>query len=105
MEGILKQIEALNDAQFTALLEEIEQLRQKRVDLIIAEAQRKLLQLGDASELSFAQGKSKRKTKLPKPAKYRNPNNPAEDWSGFGRKPDWFKAHLASGGHEDDLLI
>ena len=31
------------------------------------------------------------------PAKYRNPANPDETWSGRGRKPDWFHEAMASG--------
>ncbi|UJF24570.1 H-NS histone family protein [Suttonella sp. R2A3] len=40
-----------------------------------------------------------------KPAKYRHPNNPTITWSGYGRKPDWFKAHLKDGGKAKELLI
>ncbi|NPD14287.1 H-NS histone family protein [Xinfangfangia sp. D13-10-4-6] len=38
-------------------------------------------------------------------AKYANPANPAETWSGRGRKPRWFAAALAGGKSESDLLI
>lgn len=38
-------------------------------------------------------------------AKYANPANPADTWSGRGRKPRWFVEALASGKSPDDLLI
>lgn len=32
------------------------------------------------------------------PFKYRNPDDPAQGWSGRGRKPGWVVAWLANGG-------
>ena len=43
------------------------------------------------SELSGPATK-KGKTKSKSPAKFRNPENPDQTWSGRGRKPDWFKS-------------
>ena len=37
--------------------------------------------------------------------KYANPKNPAETWTGKGRKPGWFVAALAAGRTEDQLRI
>jgi DNA-binding protein H-NS len=38
-------------------------------------------------------------------AKYRNPENPAETWSGRGRKPQWIHAALTKGLDISDLEI
>lgn len=38
-------------------------------------------------------------------AKYANPANAADTWSGRGRKPRWYVEALASGKTESDLLI
>ena len=38
-------------------------------------------------------------------AKYRNPNNPEETWSGRGRKPHWVHAALTAGMDISDLEI
>ena len=38
-------------------------------------------------------------------AKYANPANPAETWTGRGRKPKWVEAALASGKTLEDLTI
>ncbi len=45
------------------------------------------------------------KTKTVSPPKYRHPENPAQTWSGRGRKPAWFVAALENGMTPDDLLI
>lgn len=38
-------------------------------------------------------------------ARFANPNNPSETWSGRGRSPSWVKAHLDAGGSKEDLAI
>lgn len=38
-------------------------------------------------------------------AKYRNPANAAETWTGRGRKPRWFDAALKAGKKPEDLAI
>ena len=37
--------------------------------------------------------------------KYRNPNNPAEKWSGRGKQPHWVQAQLKAGKKLDHFLI
>ena len=37
--------------------------------------------------------------------KYRNPGNPAETWSGRGRKPRWVEEQVGAGRSLSDLLI
>jgi DNA-binding protein H-NS len=39
------------------------------------------------------------------PPKYRNPDNPAETWTGRGRQPKWIAAKLADGVALNMLLI
>jgi DNA-binding protein H-NS len=39
------------------------------------------------------------------PPKYRNPADPAQTWSGRGKRPNWFHAALKAGKKEKDLLI
>ncbi len=38
-------------------------------------------------------------------AKYMNPDNPAETWSGRGRKPKWLAAKLDKGKKQSDFAI
>ncbi|MGR2681498.1 H-NS histone family protein [Chromobacterium haemolyticum] len=39
------------------------------------------------------------------PARYRNPANYAETWTGLGRKPVWVQTYLDNGGKLDDIRI
>ena len=39
------------------------------------------------------------------PAKYANPGNPSETWSGRGRQPAWFKAAISAGKKPQSLEI
>jgi DNA-binding protein H-NS len=48
------------------------------------------------------------KTRRPYPKvlpKYQNPERPSETWSGRGKQPRWFGAHLRTGKKVDDLLV
>jgi DNA-binding protein H-NS len=47
-------------------------------------------------------GRNRRQPVLPK---YRNPDNPAESWSGRGHRPRWLEAQLATGKTLQDLEI
>lgn len=39
------------------------------------------------------------------PAKYHNPEDPSQTWSGRGRQPKWFKAAIQAGKSPEDLEI
>ena len=39
------------------------------------------------------------------PAKFRNPDDPTQTWTGRGRQPAWIKDALANGKSVDDFLI
>lgn len=38
-------------------------------------------------------------------AKYRNPENPDQTWTGKGRRPAWLIDHIAAGGSIEELEI
>jgi DNA-binding protein H-NS len=48
-------------------------------------------------------GEPKRK-RAPSTKIYRHPENPTITWSGRGRKPGWFAAHVDAGKDPDELL-
>lgn len=58
--------------------------------------------LGLSIEEIIKTGKS---AKTKRPAKYRNPQNAKESWSGQGRKPRWLEEQLAKGKKLEDFLI
>lgn len=39
------------------------------------------------------------------PAKYRNPDDPQQTWSGLGRRPTWVRQALDAGRSLDDLAV
>ena len=38
-------------------------------------------------------------------AKYKNPDNPAQTWTGRGRQPAWFKEAIAKGKTPDQMAV
>ncbi len=50
-------------------------------------------------------GVSAGRKRSPSVAKYANPANPADTWSGRGRKPRWFSEALAKGKKPEDMAI
>jgi DNA-binding protein H-NS len=75
--------------------------RKKREALLALEE--KARELGFSfSELT---GSAKTRKRSPAVAKFANPANASETWSGRGRKPLWFVAALKSGKSPDDMAI
>ena len=63
-----------------------------------------------AKELGFSLGELTgaapgKKVRRPSQAKYANPANPTETWTGRGRKPRWFADGLAGGKTPEDMAI
>lgn len=56
------------------------------------------------ADLFDAKGK-KSASRVKGPAKYRHPENASLTWSGRGRQPQWYKAHIEGGGKAEDLAI
>ena len=50
-------------------------------------------------------GKKGKSRKPAAPAKYRNPADPSQTWSGRGRQPAWYKDALAKGKSAKSLEI
>jgi DNA-binding protein H-NS len=55
--------------------------------------------------LSELTGSAPTRKRSPSVAKYANPANKADTWSGRGRKPRWFSEALAKGKKPDDMAI
>ena len=50
--------------------------------------------------------KPKGKRRKPKaPAKFANPNNKSETWSGRGRQPQWYKDAIAAGKKPEAMAV
>lgn len=75
--------------------------RRKREAL--AELEEKAKSMGfSLAELMRITGTRKR---TPSTAKYANPANKADTWSGRGRKPRWFSEALAKGTKPEDMAL
>lgn len=70
-----------------------------------AELEAKARELGYDLAGLIGTAQSSKKTRAPAAAKYRNPADDTDTWSGRGRRPQWFVAAIASGKTEHDLAI
>lgn len=71
------------------------------------EALAELEEIARAKGFSLAEltGLTVTRKRAPASAKYANPPDSSDTWSGRGRKPRWFVAALAAGQTPEDLLI
>lgn len=95
----LKELKDLQ-AQVAKAIGSYEDRRKKEA---LAELEEKARQMGFS--LAELTGVSVGRKRAPAVAKYANPNNPDDTWSGRGRQPRWFAAALAGGKKPDDLAI
>ena len=95
----LKELKDLQ-AQIARAIASYEDRKKKEA---VAELEDRARQMGfTLSELLGTQPSRKR---APAAAKYANPANPSDTWSGRGRKPRWFEAALAEGRSPEDLAV
>lgn len=76
--------------------------RRKKADLAALEEKARELGYASLAELTGEKGVRKR---APAQAKYANPADSSETWSGRGRQPRWFAAAMAAGKSPDDMAI
>lgn len=103
MEKLFAQIDQLNNDDFEQLINHVDKQKRRRARDILAEAQRqaaRFVQDLDGKSVKVAGG-----SRAVKPARFANPKNPEQTWSGFGRQPDWYKEFVDAGGNKDELLI
>ena len=55
--------------------------------------------------ISDLYGRGKKRKKAKAVAKYVNPDNSSETWSGRGRQPSWYKAAVSAGKSPESLAI
>ena len=108
----------MTDGQLQELLSAVKKAISERVEHRVADLQNLAREAGfdvqlHRSQVSQATGQSR--TRQPvgmRPggqsivaAKYRNPDNPSETWSGRGHQPRWLQAQLAAGRTLADVTI
>lgn len=95
----LDELKALKKEVETAIADFAERRRAEARKALEAVAMQHGMSL---DEIVGAKGK-KRKAKAA--AKYANPNNPLETWSGRGRQPAWFKAAVTAGKKPESMEV
>lgn len=95
----LKDLKALQ----TQVARQIEDFEERRKRDALKEIEDKARSLGFSLE-EILGAKQKRK-RTPAKAKYANPANASETWTGRGRKPRWVEAALKAGKSLGDLTI
>lgn len=117
-------IATLTSAELSRLAKSIEKEIAKRTDVTkntVLKAVAKLakeagLEISDLLEAKPAAKRGRKPASVPgdaqpvekkakKRAKYQNPADPKQRWSGHGRRPAWVLAHQAGGGNVEDLRI
>lgn len=111
-------------AQIRKLQQEADALKAKEVAGVIARIQEAIAHYGltpadlfgksagpvrrqpaarTAARRGKASSKAAKPAKPPTPAKYQD--DAGHQWSGIGKRPNWFKAALAAGKTAEDLLV
>ena len=101
-------LKKLNQKQLNELIRRAESRQQELHSDQIAKARAKVIAFAESEGFSIEElfgGRGRKKTRRKAVAKYHNPSNHAETWSGRGKRPRWFNAALAAGKKEKDLLI
>lgn len=95
----LAELKALNKRVETAIEDFADREKRQKLAEIEAFARDRGMSLADVTALI---GK---KTRKPAAAKYANPADPSETWTGRGRRPRWVVAAQEAGKSLDDLAI
>ncbi len=95
----LKELKDLQ-SQVAKAISGFEDRRKKQA---LAELEEKARTLGFS--LSELTGSTAPRKRAPAVAKYANPDDESDTWSGRGRKPRWFAAALKAGKMPEDLMI
>jgi len=107
----LPDISGLSVAELKSLSRKIDKAiethakRQKKAALQALEAKAKEMGFS-LSELTGAEkAPARKKSTKPSAAKYKNPTDASQTWTGKGRRPQWVVAALEKGKSLDDLAI
>ena len=95
----LKELKELQ-GQVTRAIANYEDRKKKQA---LAELEEKAREMGYS--LAELTGASTARKRAPATAKFANPANSADTWSGRGRKPRWFAEALAAGKKPEDMAV
>ncbi|HLO76748.1 MAG TPA: H-NS histone family protein [Magnetospirillum sp.] len=108
LSDLLKQAEELNERIRLAKIAEHDKCRADAIALIEGRGFTVAEIFGDIADASKRGRKPKdagEDARTQVAPKYRNPDNPAETWTGRGRQPKWVAAKIAAGIYLESLKI
>lgn len=108
----MKKLENMSAAELTKLRYQVDRLLEGKKNQAKAELRSKMMELAKKEGMSLndvlngrskgGRGKAKGKVAI----KYRDPNSPANTWTGRGRTPLWMVAAMKGGkAKKEDFLI
>lgn len=99
-------LKSLTYKQLDDLIQKAEQRQREMAKESVTKVRQKIQAMlkSEGLDLEAVFG-GKSKARRPAAAKYRNPADASQTWSGRGKRPRWFHAALKSGKKEQDLLI
>lgn len=100
----LKELKELLNNVTKAIVSFEERKRREAIASLEAVARENGFSLSELVGGGFAPVKEK-KQRTPAVAKYRNPDDKNDTWSGRGRQPRWFAAAIADGMTPEDMAV
>lgn len=98
----------LSESELQSVIQNAEKaLKEKQASKrkeVIAQIKELAASIGVSVDIKEEDGRSSRKGSKVAP-KYRNPNNPAETWTGRGVAPKWMQALIDAGHEKSEFLI
>jgi DNA-binding protein H-NS len=105
----MKDLSKYSLAQLRTLEAQVDEELKSRHYLGVSKAREQILHIARGAGISVDDLLSGKALKTPAPAggapKYRNPDDPSQQWTGRGRQPNWVKAWIASGKSVDDAKV
>lgn len=104
-------ISHLTVAELKKLTDKAEALIESKKEQELDEAYNKIAQIAADAGVSLqdliarGEGSAKAANRKPVPARYHNPENTAETWTGRGKQPRWLAAKISDGANLEDFLI
>lgn len=93
----------MNEKQLEKLKSDIEKELKGRQSQKISDARKAVEEAAKKHGFSLNDLIGQKPRKAPSVAKFRNPDDKTQTWTGRGRQPDWFKKALAAGKSPDDM--
>ena len=103
-------LEACSSTELKELIDKVQDMYESKVDEERKEARERVAEFAkeqagfSIDELFGKRGKSAQK-RIPAAAKYRNPEDETQTWTGRGMRPNWLKAKLEAGKQLTDFAI